>query len=218
MPPRNRFISGIRPLTSEDMTTLLAPVHRGTVASPDRIRQSHHRVALLIAAGHRPGEVAKRCGYTLAYLSTLTAAPAIKELVARYAEKIMANAIDDAVEEMAVGQSVLAMAQRQRLERLEDADVTGERIPLRELNAICADGEDRYGTPRKSTNFNLNANFAEELEKALARSAQVASPAPATIEGQATPVETQPAPLGHPVDVPEPLKGLTNVSPFRRRI
>ena len=216
-----RFIWDLRPLSSADMATILAPVARNSI-SPDRIRQTHHRIAILFASGLRAAEVAQRCGYTLNYLNALAGTPAIKDLITKYAEKIQANAVVEAATELAIGQSALAMAERQRMEQLEEADFSGEKIPLRLLNAICADGQDRYGTPRKSTNFNVNANFGEELEKALARSAQVGSPAPAAAPtmdlvpkaGTTSPKAGTTAPEPEPRIVPD----YPAATPFRRRI
>ena len=185
MVKRTITAAGLRPLTREDMTTLLQPIHRHMIVSPDRIRESHHRVARLSAAGLKNTEIADKTGYSTQRVSQLLDSPAMKDLVTTYREMVNTAFISSTKEEYDLGRETWRKAQRLRLDKLEAAEIGEIDIPLRELSAIAADGEDRYGVTKKSTNINLNADFAAELEAALSRSAKVIDQS--VIEVEATP-------------------------------
>ena len=59
------------------------------------------------------------------------------------------------------------------LERLEDADESGEEIPLRTLLALTADAADRIGYPKRSIAISANLGFAAQLDRARKRSERV---------------------------------------------
>lgn len=166
------FLTNIRPITGEEMSSLLAtPMQQGKVLTPDRIRESHHRVARLAAAGIKQNEIARRTNYTQNRISQLLQSPAMIDLVARYRARIDDAFIAEAVSDLSLANETYRMAQRQLLDRLDAADEEGaDPIPLTILHKIATDGEDRFGTTKKSTQINLNADFATELEKALTRS------------------------------------------------
>ena len=181
--PKRLFLSGLRPLTREDMENL-GPSMQRNVVSPDRIRDSHHRVARMAASGVRNTEIAHRTGYTVCRVSQLLVSPAMQDLVAKYRERITDEWAADIKDDYNLGREAWRMAKRAQLDALEAHELGEREIPLRELSAIAADGEDRYGTTKKSTNINLNADFASELEKALSRSAKADA---TVIEVEATP-------------------------------
>ena len=68
----------------------------------------------------------------------------------------------------------LNIAARMKRDYLEELDEAGERPTLRELHLITSDGQDRFGITKKSTNVNVNVDFAAKLEAAIARSKEVA--------------------------------------------
>ena len=167
-----RVATGLRALTSEDMTTLLAPVRRDLIVSPDRLRDSHHRVLRLSARGLRNWEIANITGYTECRVSTILNSPAAQDVLAKYRERIMEAAVQDIAQDAEVDLRTLRLAKTQRLDRLVAADESGDLLPMKDYNSIIADVEDRYGVPKKSTSINLNADFAAELERARSRSAK----------------------------------------------
>ncbi len=163
------WISGVRPLQREDMESI-GPAKQRHQVNPARIRDSHHRIARLAASGLRNGDIAARTGYTYCRVSQILQSPAMQDLVTKYRERVTEAWVQDIGDDYNMARESWRLAQRLRLDALESA-MDGEReIPLRELNAIAFDGEDRFGTTKKSTNINLNADFAAELEKALSRS------------------------------------------------
>ena len=168
----NRVATGLRALTSEDMTTLLAPVRRDLIVSPDKLRDSHHRVLRLAARGLRNNQIAEITGYSEQRISTILNSPAAQDVLARYRERITDAMIADMAVDAEVDIRTLRLAKTQRLDRLVAADESGDLLPIKDYNSIIADVEDRYGVPKKSTSINLNADFAAELERALSRSAK----------------------------------------------
>ena len=170
---RRPILGPIENMTREDMAAILQPAYKPLV-SPDRLRDSHHRVARMAAAGWRNWEISRRSGYSLARVGQLLAAPAMQDLVAKYRGKVDEKWLEEVADDYALGQNTLRLAMQQRHDRLEEAEFgDGPPVPIRELNTIIADGEDRYGVMKRSGNINLNADFAAELEKAIARSGKV---------------------------------------------
>ena len=171
--PRRPALGPIEDMTREDMAAILQPAYRQTV-SPDRLRDSHHRVARLAASGLRNWEISQKTGYSLARVGQLLGAPAMQDLVAKYRGKVDAAWLAQVGDDYAIAVRSRQMALNQRYDRLEAADCGDiPPIPLKDLNAIIADTEDRYGVMKKSGNINLNADFAAELERAIARSGKV---------------------------------------------
>jgi len=162
--------SGLRSLTRDDMVTLLGPAQKNLILSPDKIRDSHHMVARYAARGMKNIEIADATGYSAVRVGTILQSPAMADLVSKYRDMVDEAFRAEAKEDFDMGRSAWRKAQRLRLDKLEAAECGELDISLRELNSIAMDGEDRYGTSKKSTNINLNADFAAELEAALARS------------------------------------------------
>ena len=181
---RDLYLIDLRPTTVEDIANL-GPSKQRNIVSPDRIRDSHHRVARMAASGVRNIEIARRTGYTVARVSQILNSPAMAELVQHYRDRITDAFVEDVKDDYNMARESWRLAHRLRLDILEDAVDGKVEIPLRELNAIASDGEDRFGTTKKSTNINLNADFAAELERALSRSARVE-------EGRVIEVEASP--------------------------
>ena len=67
----------------------------------------------------------------------------------------------------------MTKAERQISDRLDEADETGESLPIRDLVAVSRDAADRLGLGKKSTVTNLNVDFAAKLEAAIGRSAKI---------------------------------------------
>lgn len=177
--PKVRTILSVRELTRDDLE-LLRPARTTPVVA--KLRDPHHRLARLIASGLRIGEVVARSGYSYGRLAVLQNDPAFKELVAHYRNVVteeFKESIDDYYD---LAASNMLKAERQIAEKLEEADEAGELLPTKDLLAISRDAADRFGYGKKSTNVNVNVDFASQLEKAIARSGktitQSAEPAP----------------------------------------
>src|ERR1700742_1249618 len=83
--PKPVNILGVRELAPGDLTTLTTTKRAPVVL---RLRESHHMLARMFAAGLRQKEIVERTGYSASRISTLYADPAMKELIASYAAKL----------------------------------------------------------------------------------------------------------------------------------
>jgi hypothetical protein len=168
--PNTARVVEVRPLVPADLEHLRARSHRINLR---HIKNSHHNIARLAAAGLPNREIARRLGYTESRISVLLADPSIMELVATYRREVHESwreSVDQIFED---GTATLAMGTRMQRENLEELDERGERPPLRELIALNADLMDRFGYGKKQTNVNVNVDFAKRLEKAISQSRKV---------------------------------------------
>jgi DNA-binding transcriptional MerR regulator len=171
-------ILSVRPLTREDLAQLALPQPRQGIVK--QIRESHHDVARLVVSGLMNVEIAERTGYSLARIGQLMASPAFQELVATYRGKVNDTWLASHDEAYSTIHRATRKAWRMVEEQLDEADETNEKIPLKTLLAVAADGSDRVGYMKKSATLNANIDFAKRLEEAIARSKQ-----PKLIEGEA---------------------------------
>lgn len=180
-------VKSVRPLTREDLVLLKEPRVKNAVG---KLRDPHHRLARLIAAGVRIQDLPIRSGYSTQSISRFRADPAFQELVASYREKVLeayAAGVEDYAE-MVVGNAM--KAERMLAEKLEDADDDGVSLPVRDLIAISRDAADRFGYGKRNTTVNVNVDFAANLERARRAQARVvearpafAEPPPSTVQG-----------------------------------
>lgn len=214
------FCGEPRPLTREDLA-LLVQGNRTSDAFPKKLRDSHHRIARLAAAGLRPFEIAQRSGYGRARVTALLSNPAMEELVARYREKVDEAFATNQDEYYELATSNMLAAERHIADQIAEADEAGELLPIRTALAISRDAADRFGYGKRQTNVNVNVDFAAQLERAIQRSGKTieASPnqgpgsslnRPLTMRTQET-VRLHEARTDHAPETPESL------SPLRRR-
>ena len=167
-PAMKREILSITPLTKDDLALLREP--RRAVAVK-KIRDSHHHLARLFASGCDIPTVCRRTGYTMARVSRIRKSPAFENLVQEY--RAMVNetwleSVDD-YQEIVLGNMIRAelLVADKLAEAEEDEEI---KIPMRDLLAVSRDAADRMGYGKKSTNVNVNVDFASQLEKAVRRS------------------------------------------------
>lgn len=185
-PPR---ILAVRVLSREDLGVLK---ERGGRA-PARLkgfRDTHHRLARLVAAGLRPEEIMRQTGYSYNRLSTIKCDPAFQELVAQFRVKIDNAFVDEFAE---TSLSNMMRAERQIEHHLDDADETGELLPLKTLMMLTSDRADRFGYGKKTLNTNVNIDFARNLERMAAR------------QGKLTTIDASPQPASVPREIAQPL-------------
>ena len=166
------YVKSVRPLTRDD---LLALRDRSAAAGRlSRLRDSHHNVCRLAALGLSTTEIAGRTGYSTARISQLlNNNPAIQDLIAKYRGEVDRSWLDTVGEYSVLGVSNMIKAERQIADRLDMADEADDPLPIRELIAIARDGADRFGYGKRTTNLNINVDFAARLEAAKRRSAKV---------------------------------------------
>jgi len=128
------------------------------------MRETHHRLARLVAVGVPVGEILSRTGYSSTRLLQLRASPAFQELVTLYTKKVD-EAFVEAVDEF-YSTATLNMLRGERMveEYLDEAE-DGERIPLPTLLKLIGDRADRFGYGKKTTQKNEIFDFAAIMEQ-----------------------------------------------------
>lgn len=139
-------VAFVRELTDEDLITLhsVSGVARDPKAPLRKIRDPHHTLAKMLAAGDEVVKIASITGYSPARIRTLEADPAFQELVQHYALHVAEASNNFAGQIMYTA----AIANAVLVERLEDEPDT---FTNKELLAIRDSGADRTGHGPKST-------------------------------------------------------------------
>ena len=152
-------------------------------------------------------QVHERCGYSKSRLSVLYNDPAFLELTAEYRKEVNAKWAAGADEYYGLAVSNMLEAELQLEEQLAKAREANEPLSVKYLIAISRDAADRFGYGKKSSkDINLNVDFADRLQKAIARSGKV-------IDHQ--PKASSPRLVGGGVVTPQ--ASPTPSLPFRRR-
>lgn len=193
-------------LSREDLAILQKP--RARLPAVARFRDSHHRLARLFASGLTVAQVHERCGYSMTRISTLRNDPAFDELVTEYRKEVNANWVAGADEYYGLAVSNMLEAELQIEEHLAKAREEGDPLPVKYLLSISRDAADRFGYGKKSQkDVNLNIDFADRLQKAIARSGKVIEHVPAPPATRHVGRTSDPIPLVRPEVLP----------PLRRR-
>jgi hypothetical protein len=185
-------VSVLRELTEGDKAFLAQqPTAARTGTQLRRLRDSHHKIAKLIADGLDPAEVSQISGYSLSRVYVLSNDPTFRELVSFYRENKdkeytdfharMASFATDAVQEL-----------HARLDEEPDK-MTNEF--LADIVKTLAD-RTGHAPVSKSINVDVKTNLADRLSRARQR---VASLTPVGLVEEATVVEYLPPRSGEPV-------------------
>lgn len=142
------------------------PQHRLT-----RLKESHHFVAKLFARGLTAVEVARYSGYTAVRCNQMMADPLFTELVVAYrndpATQAMVFSEIDLIQQQCT--QLALKAQRHLADRFEELEDAGEVMSTREALPVFTDMADRVGVSRRTTQVNINADFAAMLDQAIKR-------------------------------------------------
>jgi hypothetical protein len=195
--------------------TELFNVKRGSVPAVKKLRDSHHKMAQLFACGLKPGEVAELTGYSLTRVSLLRSDPAFDDLVDQKRGLDEAPLKDgmQAYYKMMLENGL--KAERKLADKLDDDDQT-EELSVRELISISRDSADRVGLSKRSVLTNVNVDFAQMLDRAIARTDTVKRidlKAEGPVSSLQEPVRSLQA---KPIEIDSPFK--PNVMKFKRRI
>ena len=160
-------IGAVRELTAEELKS-----PRAKAQPIQKFRDSHHRMARLFASGLRVGEVAELTGYSVSRVSLFHSSPAFQDLIAEK-RKVEDEIARDQITQY--NQLILSngmKAERKLADKLDDDD-DSEEMSVRELISIARDAADRVGLSKRSIQTNVNMDFAQLLDRAIARSDQV---------------------------------------------
>lgn len=193
-----------RPLTREDLNGLVAK-RTEFGSNTQRLRESHHYVARLVALGQKDKAIAERTGYSANRVSQLRKSPAFQQLVSRYREMVDNEFVENVDEYMRLAVGNMIAAERHIADHISEADEANELIPIKTALAISRDAADRFGYGKKTTQVNVNVDFAARLEAARRRSQlktiEVQPPPPTT----PPPAVTSGVPVA-PIRAPQPIR------------
>jgi hypothetical protein len=129
-------------------------------------------MAQLFACGLKTKEVAELTGYSLARVSVLRSNPAFDDLVD---QKRGLDEVEIRDGMQAYYQIILEnglKAERKLADKLDDDDET-EELSVRELISISRDSADRVGLSKRTVQTNISVDFAQMLDRAIARTRTV---------------------------------------------
>jgi len=149
----------IRSLTKDEVPKKGRP--RGAVA---KIRAVHHLVAQLYAKGMKPPDIARYVNRTSATIRNWIDSPANQELVAQYCSAEHEQILSESEYTLGLLRRGRTLAIEQVVEQLEEAEVTGEQLPLSKLLAVAGDFADRTGVARQTVTLNINANLESRMD------------------------------------------------------
>src|SRR5262245_20868165 len=167
---RDREVKAIMDLVREDLEVLKPPRPAPVV---QRFRDSHHRVARLLAFGMTVTQVAEATGYSINRICQLKQVPAFQDLTASYRKGVVDDEYRKVVKEYydLVAENKLK-AERMVGDRLDIAEEEGELPPMRDLISISRRDD-------HSTNIQMNfGDFGQQLERAMSESTKIIDATP----------------------------------------
>lgn len=174
--PRGPQAEIIRPLTAVDLALLNSD---GSAKTPTikKIRDAHHRLAILIAQGCTGKEISETTGYSISRISILKGDPTFSQLVEFYrAKKIEGN-----VEEIVGVTKKMIVLHEEVLEEMHDRL---QSAPELVTNDTLTDWfkflSDRigYGPQTKSLNVNATLDLASDVAAGRQRALELSAAEP----------------------------------------
>lgn len=192
-------------LSEADLSALDLPRSTSEVPALQKLRDSHHNIARLLASGLRPGQAALAAGYSQARVSVLLADPTFQNLIAEYRRAFTEKAVDAYGGYLEDATAVLSMSTRMIRDQLEEADEIGKPVPMAALRDNVVEFGDRLGFAKKSVNLNVNVDLGDRLAAARQRAFAERPMLPASTPNRALEqVEGErPAPNTAPPSIPK---------------
>lgn len=160
----------VRELTPADLALL--ETERGVKApSVKRIRDSHHAVARCVAEGKTGLEIQLITGYSASRISILKGDPAFQELVSFYAERVSEIRDQAFVDTQAKLAAIGSDALDEIADRLNDKPESFDNEELESLAKLALD-RTGHGPQSKSTNLNVNVDYAARVSAGRQRAAR----------------------------------------------
>lgn len=165
--PIEELVLSHGPITAEDIQVARAHVASGQpigVANPTlkAIRNTHHRLAQLLAAGMDETPAGRLCNYSPSRVSVLKTSPAFQELLSYYADKVEQEFVEFAHAAGELSKDFLGELQR----RLDETPEAFTPTTLMEAIRTLAD---RSGNAPVQRSFNVNTNVDLGARLAAAR-------------------------------------------------
>jgi len=143
-----------------------------------QFRESHHRIAQMLAMGCTPSFIRQHTGVSHRRLTLLQADPTFNELIVHYEQKTKEIFEETQQTYADLMSSNMLSGERHVRDHFEQAEDNGELIPILTANRISQDRADRLGFGKNST-VQVKHDFASLLDRAIARSTKVIEHDPA---------------------------------------
>lgn len=139
------------------------------------LKDSHHRIAQLLAMGLRPWEISSQTGTTVNRISILQADPTFDELVSHYRKQIQDGVIVKAVDIVERYSAFTVDAMQELHRRLDESP---DEFTVGTLTEAIKTFGDRAGAGPVNKSININVDMADRLAAARKRAGldQVALP------------------------------------------
>jgi len=152
-------------LSAEPITLATKGRPKGGVA---QIRERHHALAKLVAAGVTYAQAGRLVGMTGPGVEAWAKNPANAELIAQYGDQGLTATVDSFLQaRFEVMAETSYLARLKIRDQVRDAIEDGAEIPLDKLVRVAADCDDRTGLGRQETHVNMNVDFGTRLAKAI---------------------------------------------------
>jgi hypothetical protein len=153
----------------------------------------------------------------LARVSTLRSNPAFDDLVA---EKRGVDEVEIRDGMQAYYQIILEnglKAERKLADKLDDDDET-EELSVRELISISRDSADRVGLSKRTVQTNISVDFAQMLDRAIARTRTVKEIEAKAISGIETTASSRSIEATASIETTAIIEGIVRAPKFKRRM
>lgn len=161
-------VLSVRPLTRDDL--LVLKEQRVGPPKVKQYRETHHRVARLVASGLRNQDISRMTGYSPNRIHQYRADPAFQQLVAEYKGKVDEAFVESLDEFYETSTSNMLRAERMIEEHLDRAEDEGDLLPVKTLLQVTADRADRFGYGKHATQTTEVRDFAKMMEQLAAKS------------------------------------------------
>lgn len=152
-------VEAVRPLAADEVAGSVAPAQR-----LNRIRDSHHAIARLLAQGLKDTEVSEATGFTQVRISILKRDPMFQELLEHYRNDVREAFVDTQARLAMLGNDLI----QEMHERVLDSPESVDTRTLLEAIKITAD-RTGHAPVSRSVNVNINTDIASRLAEARKR-------------------------------------------------
>lgn len=189
----------IRPLTSADVALLSVPEPTKPPQLLKKIRDSHHKLAAMIAAGCSLKEISEATGYSYSRVSILKSDPTFEQLVEFYREKAIQANVEMVTDLHGRLTAFLLDVVEEMHDRLQTTPENVNNDTLRDWGEFAADRVG-HGKQSKSLNASVDLNdLADQLSARRHRAEKLSAGVPPAKPARLDP----PRPAGQAAPKPE---------------
>lgn len=174
--PRGPQAEIIRPLTTVDLALVNSD---GSAKAPiiKKIRDAHHRLAMLIAQGLTGREIAEQSGYSISRISILKSDPTFSQLIEYYRSKKIEGNVEEIVQTTKKMNLLYEDVVDELQGRLDQSPETFSPDQLIDLGKFLAD-RIGYGPQTKNLNVSATLDLAADVAAGRQRALELSAAEP----------------------------------------